>query len=135
MYGSAAYRSAAAHSGVELSPQRKVALLLGGSIDRIRLAETQIATGQQQAKLATIDNVMQILETLRASLNHDDGGAIADQLSSIYMTAEAQLVEANARNDVAKLQSVARLLEPIRDAFAELANSTATDDGSPSDRA
>ena len=130
MYGSrssaGAYRSAAIHSGVNLSAERKVALLLAGVVERIRLAETQIANGELGPKLATISNVLEIIEALRASLNFDGGGEIAENLSSIYTTAEARLVEANAQNDVAKLATVVRLLEPIRDAFAEVAQTTAT---------
>ena len=103
-------------------------LVVAGVVDRIRLAETQIANGELAAKLATIGNVLEIIEALRASLNFEGGGAIADNLSSIYTTAEARLVEANAQNDVEKLRAVVRLLEPIRDAFAEVAHATATAD-------
>lgn len=115
-----AYRSTAIHSGAELPPQRKLALLLAGAIDRLQVAETQIQNGQLADKLKTIDTVLSILEALRASLDFESGGAIAEQLSSVYTTAEAQLVQANAGNDVAKLRSVIRLLTPIREAFNQI---------------
>jgi flagellar secretion chaperone FliS len=130
-----AYKSTAIHSGVDLPPQRKIALLLAGVIDRLSLAESQIQNGQVAEKLKTIDTVLTILEALRASLDHEAGGAIADQLSSVYTTAEARIVQANVSNDIEKLRSVAKLLAPIRDAFNQLAaTATAASDG-PSDRA
>ncbi|MBD8524749.1 flagellar export chaperone FliS [Pseudomarimonas arenosa] len=122
-----AYKSAAIHSGVELPPQRKLALLLSGAIDRIRLAETQIQNGQISEKLTTINTVLTILEALRASLDHDGGGEIADRLSSIYTTAEARLVSANAQNDLEGLRAVVRLLTPIEQAFRQLATPSASE--------
>ncbi|MCK7595157.1 flagellar export chaperone FliS [Pseudomarimonas salicorniae] len=129
-----AYRSAAIHSGVELPPERKLALLLGGIIDRLKVAESQIQNGQMAEKLRTIDSVLTILEALQASLDFESGGAIAEQLSSVYTTAEAQLVQANAGNDVAKLQSVIRLLTPIREAFQQISVPTAPADGADEPR-
>lgn len=116
-----AYRSTAIHSGVDLPAERKIALLLAGVIDRLQVAESQIQNGQTAEKLRSIDSVLTILEALRASLDFDSGGAIADQLSSVYTTAEAQLVQANISNDVSKLHSVIRLLTPIREAFQQIA--------------
>ena len=116
-----AYRSTAIHSGVDLPPERKIALLLGGIIDKLQVAESQIQNGQMAEKLRTIDTVLTILEALRASLDFESGGAIAEQLSSVYTTAEAQVVQANAGNDVSKLHSVIRLLTPIREAFQQIA--------------
>jgi flagellar protein FliS len=126
-----AYRSTAIHSGVELPAERKLALLLGGIIDRLQVAESQINNGQMAEKLKTIDTVLTILEALRASLDFESGGAIAEQLSSVYTTAEAQVVQANAGNDVAKLHSVIRLLTPIREAFQQISVSAAAKDDSP----
>lgn len=130
-----AYKSTAIHSGVDLPPQRKIALLLAGVIDRLSLAESQIGNGQTAEKLKTIDTVLTILEALRASLDHESGGAIADQLSSVYTTAEARIVQANVANDVEKLRSVAKLLAPIRDAFNQLAATATANIDAPTDRA
>jgi flagellar protein FliS len=116
-----AYRNTAASTGEELSPQRKVALLINGTIEKIRRAQAQIAEGQLAEKLKTIDSVLSIIEVLRASLDFQQGGQIAETLGSLYDTAMMRVVEANANNDIAKLDAVAKMLAPIAEAFAQLA--------------
>lgn len=115
-----AYRTTAASTGEDLPPQRKVALLINGAIEKIRRAQQQINERQLAEKLKTIDTTLQIIEVLRASLDLQNGGQIAESLASLYDTASMRLVEANAGNDVDKLEAVAKMLAPIAEAFASL---------------
>lgn len=122
-----AYRATAAQTGAELPPQRKIALLLAGIIERVHLAESQIRNQQLIDKLKTVDSALSILEALRASLDFEAGGKLAETLASLYDTASFRLVRANAHNDIDELQAVARLLAPIEASFAQIANQTASD--------
>lgn len=126
-----AYRATAASTGADLPPQRKIALLLAGVIERIQLADSQIRNGELSAKLKTVDSALTILEALRASLDFEAGGQLAETLASIYDTASFRLVRANAQNNLEELQSVARLLAPIEASFAQLAAATPAAEGEP----
>lgn len=126
-----AYRATAANTGADLPPQRKIALLLAGVIERIQLADSQIRNGELSAKLKTVDSALTILEALRASLDFEAGGQLAETLASIYDTASFRLVRANAQNNLDELQAVARLLAPIEASFAQLAAAAPAAEGQP----
>ena len=60
-----------------------------------------------------------ILTELLVTLDHQAGGEIAANLSSLYTFCIERLIEANLRKDVAILDEVDALVRPIRDTWAE----------------
>lgn len=112
------YRDAALDSAItDADPHRLVALLLSGAGDRIRLAETCMAHGDQARKGKAIGEVCAILGHLNGSLDHEAGGAIAGSLSSLYDYLQGRMIEANLNNDVAALHEALSLLGEIESAW------------------
>lgn len=105
---------------VEADPHRAVMLLLQGGIERMRQADAAIAAGRTDIKIAAINAALDILDVLRASLNHDEGGQIAGGLEALYTYIGERLVQANAGNDREHLAECIRLLSDIASAWAEV---------------
>lgn len=100
-----------------------VSLLLDGVLGAIATARGALARGDVQTKCASISKALRILEEgLMTALDRESGGEVASNLDAVYDYALRQLIQANARNDDAILQEVARLIEPIAQAWKEMKN-------------
>jgi flagellar secretion chaperone FliS len=122
MYGSRAsnaYRNTSIDSGLDIAPQRKVAMLLGGTLERIRKARQHLIEGDRAAKAQALASAVAIIETLQLSLDPEAGGEIAERLGALYEYVSLRLTEANALNDQARLDEAIGLLESIASAWAE----------------
>jgi flagellar protein FliS len=64
-------------------------------------------------------------EGLKASVNPDQGGELAQNLISVYDYSITQLTLANLRNDPALLQSAQDVLAPIAHGWRDIANAPA----------
>jgi flagellar secretion chaperone FliS len=85
-------------------------------------AKNAIARGDTAAKCAAIDKASLILnDGLRASLDMNAGGQLAQQLHDLYAYMSQRLLHANLRNDAEALAEVARLLSELRGAWAGIA--------------
>lgn len=122
---SALYRNTAIDSGHQLSPQRQLVMLLRGLVERLRTAERLMVAGDVAGKVKAISGSFPILEVLRGSLDFDANPTLAARLADIYDTASVWLADANARNDVGKLQQVIGVLDPIAEAYAALPDASA----------
>jgi flagellar secretion chaperone FliS len=116
---SSAYRNTRIDSGLEIAPQRKVTMLLGGTLERIRQARQHLRDGDRPAKAQALSSAVAIIETLQLSLDPEAGGEIAERLGALYEYVSLRLTEANAFNDEAKLDEVIGLLESIASAWAD----------------
>ncbi len=119
MYGSNAYRNTGIDSGHEISPQRKVAMLLAGTIERIHQARRQLDEGDLGGKAQALSSAISIVEVLRLSLDAEAGGELAERLGALYDYLMVRMAEANASNDQARLDEVLRLLDTIASAWRE----------------
>jgi len=118
-----AYRQVGVETGVAgASPHRLVALLFDGCADAIVQARGALRSRNAQAKGQAIGRAVRILEEgLKAGLDLDAGGALAEGLRALYAYIALRLTEANLRNDDAALAECQRLLEPVREAWAGIA--------------
>lgn len=122
----AAYASAYRQVGVETStidasPHRLVQMLFDGFQDCIAQARGALREKRIEAKGRAIGRAIRILEDgLRAGLDLDAGGALAADLNALYVYIAVRLTHANLHNDEAMLDECARLIEPIRTAWAEI---------------
>ena len=115
-----AYRNTALDGAGALSQQRQLAVLLSGVVQRVDLARQLLQRGDIVGKANAISSLFPLLESLRGSLDFEAGGALAENLATLYDTASVWLAEANARNDTQRLLQVRSLLEPVARAFNEL---------------
>ncbi|MFM2054575.1 MAG: flagellar export chaperone FliS [Pseudomonadota bacterium] len=119
-----AYRQVGVETGVAAaSPHRLVAMLLDGLFDALQRARTAMAQGDVPARCREIGRAAAILdEGLLAGLDLAGPGAeLARRLHDVYTCALMQLARANLRAEPEALDEVARMLEPVRDAWSRIA--------------
>lgn len=115
---SAMYQQTRAEGRVEgADPHQLIAMLLDGAIERIAQARAYLSRGDVPAKGAAITKVVAIVGELRASLNHEAGGTLAQRLDSLYDYVNRRLLFAQLHNDDQALAECGNLLEPVRDGW------------------
>jgi flagellar protein FliS len=117
-----AYRQVGTQTSItEASPHKLIQLLFDGFQESISLAKGAMRERRIEAKGRAISRALNILdEGLHGSLNMEAGGRIAADLAALYLYVSKQLTQANIRNDESVLDECARLIEPIRSAWAEI---------------
>jgi flagellar protein FliS len=117
----AAYRSTAAHAGVDAAdPHRLVVMLMDGALERIAAASGMMKNGNGVEKAQLLHRAVAIVDELRNTLNLKEGGAIAANLDSLYEYMCRRLMQANAQNKPEWLDEVSRLLSEIRSAWLQM---------------
>lgn len=115
---SAMYQQTRAEGRVEgADPHQLIAMLLDGAIERITQARAHLHRGDVPAKGAVVTKAVAIVGELRASLNHEAGGSLAQRLDSLYDYVNRRLLFAQLNNDDQALAECASLLEPVRDGW------------------
>ena len=123
MYGSSRQhadqyrRMAVATRVAEADPHKLIALLLAGACERIRLAEACMHNGEQARRGKAIGEACAIISHLSGSLDHEAGGEVAANLSSLYDYIVRRLTEANLHNDGMALAESLDLLGEIESAW------------------
>ncbi len=112
------YRSVNTQSAiVDSNPHQLVLMLLDGAIEKSAAAIGHMRRQAITEKARLIRGSMEIIDTLRANLDHDSGGEIAGNLEQLYDYMYRRLMEANLRNDPDRLTEVISLLKEIRSAW------------------
>jgi len=112
------YSANAVQTGVEsASPHRLIQMLMEGALGKIAAAKGYMERGEIRPKGQQIGCAISILEGLKASLDKEKGGEIAQNLEDLYIYMERRLIEANRANDVSLLDEVADLLRQIKEAW------------------
>lgn len=112
------YAQVGAQTGVAYAtPHRLIQMLMDGALDKIALARGYILRGEIALKGSHISWAISIIDGLRASLDHQAGGAIAANLEALYDYMTRRLVQANIANDVEILNEVTGLLHEIKEAW------------------
>ena len=77
--------------------------------------------GEIPQKGAAISKAIDLITNgLRASLDMEAGGELADRLGSLYEYMAQRLLFANLKNSIAALDEVAELLSSLREAWAQI---------------
>jgi len=108
----------------DASPHRLIAMLFDGLFSNLAQAEGAIQQGQREIKAHALMRAVRILdEGLKAGLDVKAGGELAGQLDALYGYASLRLTQANLRDDLEAIREVRRLIEPVRDAWTQIAPS------------
>lgn len=121
-------RSANAYKkiGVETSVSQASAhdlvdMLFDGLMVAVGSARNALLGGEIKSKCAHIVTAVRILEEgLKGALNMEQGGPLAANLQDLYGYCVLRLTQANARNDVAALEEVLRLVEPVASGWKQM---------------
>lgn len=128
MFTSVSTRSAAAYKRVSIEasvdmadPHQLVNLLFEALQRAIASAKLSMQAGDIPGKCKQISSAISILEEgLKAPLDMEKGGEIAANLNTLYEYCVNRLVLANARNDIAGLDEVSRLIEPVASGWKQI---------------
>ncbi|MCC6071336.1 flagellar export chaperone FliS [Massilia sp. GCM10020059] len=117
--GANAYAKVGVETGVmAASPHKLIVMLYDGALTAVRNGLTHMKAGNIPEKGAAISKAIQIIENgLRASLDREVGGQIAEGLDSLYEYMGRRLLTANLNNQPEVLEEVLRLLTELRDAW------------------
>ena len=114
----AAYQSVSAHGGVaDADPHRLVQMLMDAAMERMNTARSCIERGEIARKAQLLHSCVTLIAELRGSLNLNDGGQLAQNLSALYEYMARQLLMANVESDPGKITEVMSLLNEIRGAW------------------
>lgn len=114
-----AYAKVGVESGVSAAdPHKLISMLYQGALLAIANAKNGIMRKDISAKGAAISKAILIIDDgLKASLDRNAGGELAQNLSSLYDYMTSRLLAANMKNDMATLDEVARLLTDLKGAW------------------
>ena len=104
-------------------PHKLTLLLIQGALDRIAYAKGAIERKDLVAKSGFISKSTSIIMHLRDTLDFNAGGEISNNLYSLYSYILDRINEAHLHNSVEPLDESYSLLEPIRDAWAQIPES------------
>ncbi|MBK1850244.1 flagellar export chaperone FliS [Marinobacter sp. 1-4A] len=118
MNGLQAYQRVNTQTSItDADPHKLIQLLYNGALERINMAKARMQANDYAGKGKLITKAIEIIGGLRSFLDFEKGGDLAERLEALYDYMERTLFEANAKNDVAKLDEVADLLRSIKDGW------------------
>jgi flagellar protein FliS len=101
----------------DADPHKLIQLLYDGALERINMARARMQAKDYAGKGKLIGKAIEIIGGLRSFLDFEKGGDLAARLEALYDYMERTLLEASARNDVAKLDEVANLLRSVKEGW------------------
>ncbi len=117
-----AYRQVGAHSGVEnASPHLLIQMLFDGLFQSLNAARGAMERGEIEEKGRHLGKAVRILqEGLAAGLDLEKGGELAANLKLLYDHSVKQLTQANVHNNIALVEEVAGVLQPVAQGWREI---------------
>jgi flagellar protein FliS len=117
-----AYARVGVETGVAAAdPHKLILMLFDGTLAAIAKAQFAMNRGEIAAKGAAISKAIEIIDGgLKASLDINAGGVLAERLAALYDYMLSRLLAANLRNDASLLDETARLLNELRGAWAQI---------------
>ncbi|MBR4742371.1 MAG: flagellar export chaperone FliS [Desulfovibrio sp.] len=97
-------------------------MLYDGALKFLAQAREKMLVKDYAAKGVLISKVMDIIAELSSSLNIEKGGSLATNLNNLYFLCTARLLQANLKLDLNALDSVVKIIEGLRSAYAEILN-------------
>jgi flagellar protein FliS len=101
-------------STVFADPHSLITQMLDGALTRIAQAKGAIERKEIATKAELISKAITIIGSLEGCLDHEKGGELSRNLSSLYEYMNFTLAEGNIYNNVSKLEEVTRLLLEIK---------------------
>ena len=123
MKGLKAYQQINTQTSItDADPHRLIQLLYNGALERINMAKARMQAKDFEGKGKLISKAIEIIGGLRSFLDFEKGGELSVRLEGLYDYMERTLLEANAKNDLAKLDEVASLLHAVKEGWDGIRN-------------
>jgi flagellar secretion chaperone FliS len=122
-YAAAAPTSAYKESAVLTAPPEQLVLMLYDGIHRFLFQATVAMRGGDFLMTNTkLQRAEAIIDELIATLDHEQGGAIADRLNAIYLYCRRTLGESRIEKSPEKIEHVQGLIREIRESWSQMCN-------------
>lgn len=112
-----AYQQTSAQSAEYADPYTLVGMLMENVIQRVGRARAAMDRKDYETRAQEINKTTSILNVLRGTLDHEQGGEIAGNLEALYDYMQRQLLLGSARKDGEAFDEVARLMRQIKDGW------------------
>ncbi len=125
----AAHRGLASYRQVEVqsrTPLELVTMLYDGALRFLGTARDAIERRDINARREALNKALAIIAELQSTLNMEQGGEVAAELDRLYEYSNLRLLDAAMRNDVAPIDEVRRILEILRDGWAQISANAGT---------
>ena len=96
---------------------RLIVMLYDGAIKFLKLAIKEIEAKDPESKGEYISKAIDIIFELNTVLDTEAGGEIAMNLRKLYLFMGRHLTEANAKQDIGKIEEVINLLEDLNQSW------------------
>jgi flagellar protein FliS len=103
------------------TPVELVVMLYDGAIKFLGQAREAMVVRDMKAKRDAMSRGLAIVQELQNMLNMEAGGEVAERLDALYTYILGRCYEANQQRDPAGLDEAIKLLTPLRDAWADVA--------------
>ncbi len=107
---------------INLTPIEIVVRLYQALESSLHAAREAIINGQTAIKGEKLSHALSIVGELQASLNFQEGGEIAESLYDLYSFMTKEILFANMRNDLKRIDSVLKTLGPLFEAWVKVKN-------------
>ena len=97
-----------------------VQILFSALLESMSEAEGHMQRGSVELKCKSIARADKIVQGLRITLDHEQGGELARNLDALYEYVSRRLLHANLRNDVESLREARGLMADISSAWEML---------------
>jgi flagellar protein FliS len=101
-------------------PHAQISLLMDSALKRIAIASGATRRGDIPLKGRALGRAIDIIDSLRAMLDHERGGSISDNLEALYSYMLRRLVEANHMSDTDIMAEVGQLLGEIKSGWDQI---------------
>jgi flagellar secretion chaperone FliS len=120
-YAAAAPTSAYKESAVLTAPPEQLVLMLYDGVHRFLFQATVAMRGGDFVLTnGKLQRAEAIIDELIATLDHEQGGEVADRLNAIYLYCRRVLGEARIEKSPDKIEHAQSLIRQIRDSWAEM---------------
>ena len=103
------------------SPHRLIQMLLEEALKQLAFAKNSIEINDVPGRCKAITKALDVILTLRASLNREAGGELAKNLYDLYEFIEWHLVEANLKSSIPHLDEIHSLICNIKEGWDGIA--------------
>lgn len=121
--GNSAYTAVSLDSQINgATPHQLIVLLYDGAINAMKRAEIYFQSGNIARRGEMLSRAINIIDNgLRAGLNHEKGGKIAEELESLYEYISRTLLEANLTKSGEKLPHLIALMTEMSETWQAIA--------------
>lgn len=103
-------------------PHRVIQLLMQGALERLALGKGCIERSDWEGKAAALTNAVEIINSLRDSLDRSVNPELVDNLESLYDYMTVKINEASVTKNVSLLDEVIGLILQIKGAWDQISD-------------